>query len=191
MTLTMKPIGRYVVMAKFSINLEEAYEALLSQWADELGDNRGSLAAHLIKLCLEKKFPNELPSSPEELPGDAPYELPDDVQLSKWVTMAINLGGNITSPEAFAATSMRGHFSRWLNNYRQRLLDFGDEHELSFGQAYTLVTKRQAPYEASDIEWAKAQPNTMTEARFLGHLPKPGTAPSLNPDDQTYSDKAD
>ena len=169
-------------MAKFSINLPDKYYSLLDKWAGELGDTKGSLSARLIELALERKYPNELPTAPNKSPGDAPYELPSDVQLFKWVTMAINLGGAVSSPEAFAATSMRGHFSRWLQSYRQRILDFADEHQLTFPQAYALLTSKQPPYSETDLKWAKDQPELMTEARFLGHLPKPGTAPSLIPE---------
>lgn len=166
-------------MAKYSVNLPDKYYSLLDKWAEDLGGTKGSLSARLIELALERKYPNELPTTPDKLPGDKPYELPTDVQLSKWVAMAINLGGAVYTPEAFAATSMRGHFSRWLKSYRQRILDFADEYQLSFPQAYTLLTSRQAPYSETDLEWAKSQPELMTEARFLGHLPEPGTAPSL------------
>ena len=170
-------------MAKFSVNLPSKYYSLLDRWAEELGDTKGSLSARLIELALERKYPNDLPTTPDGLPGDAPYELPSDVQLSKWVTMAINLGGAISTPEAFAATSMRGHFSRWIQSYRQRILDFADEYQLNFSQAYALLTSRQPPYSEADFKWAREQPETMTEARFLGHLPEPETAPSLMLDD--------
>lgn len=169
-------------MAKFSINIPDEYDSLLAEWAESLGDKRGSLAGHLVKLCIEKRYPDRLPSVPNDLPGDTPYELPSDVQLSKWVAMAINLGGAVSTPEAFAATSMRGHFSRWLKSYRQRILDFADEYKLSFPQAYALLTSKQPPYSGTDLEWARDQPELMTEARFLGHLPEPETAPSLTPE---------
>lgn len=171
-------LGESNAVAKFSISISAAYDAALQEWADIVADGRKStLAGQLIELSLEKKYPNRFPSAPDELPGDAdPYELPQDLRLQRIAALILNLGGRVSSPKALAATAIRGHFQRWLQDYAEQVEEIAKEYGLSFAQCYEMLTRLDAPYDDSDIQWAKAQTDCpMTMDKFLKRAPAADT----------------
>lgn len=159
-------------MAKFSVNLPDGYDELLGRWAEDLGDKKGSLAAQLIKLCLEKRFPNELPGAPEVMPGDPLGTLRIERKIGDQFLLALNLNEGSMSSEAFIGQTLKGHFARWREDYDSRILYFSRSHKLSWEQAYTLLTGRIFPYSEEDIAWAKEQPARLSRSEFLKEKPR-------------------
>lgn len=159
-------------MAKFSVNLPDRYDELLSRWAEDLGDKKGSLAAQLIKLCLEKRYPNELPTAPDVMPGDPLETLRIERKIGDQFLLALNLNEGSMSAEAFIGQTLKGHFIRWREDYDSRILYFARSHDLTWEQAYTLLTGRVFPYSNEDLKWAKKQPLKLSRDEFLKEQPK-------------------
>lgn len=160
---------------KLSINISELAAVLLEEYAGEVGLKRAALAAHLVELCLAQKYPTKMPSAPALLPGGASPPAARDVQIADLIQLAINLRGNDISPEAFAATAVRGHFERWASRYAERVQYFADSHGLSWPQSYALLTQRSSPYTKADLTWAKELNDAelpMHQDRLLNTKPK-------------------
>ena len=59
------------------------------------------------------------------------------------------------SAEAFIGQTLKGHFTRWREDYDSRIIYFARSYDLTWEQAYTLLTGRVFPYSNEDFRWAK------------------------------------
>ena len=169
-------------MAKFSINVPDEYAEALTEWAESLGDNRGSLVSHLLRLCCESQYPDRFPRVPGSLPSAQVTTgiVPPNTLLSQQLTLASNLEGRVTSIQALAVKNLREYFEKFTSRYHTAITSFANTNGLTFEAAYVLLTQRSYPYSAEDIEWAKSQPTILTEAQFLaGQLGQDRPSPGL------------
>ena len=156
-------------MAKFSINVPDDYAEALTEWAEALGENRGSLVSHLLRLCCESQYPERFPRVPTGLPTTQATTgiVPPNTLLAQQLMLASNLGGGMMSPQALAVQSLEGHFAKFTTRYHTKITSFANTNGLTFDTAYVLLTQRPYPYSAEDIDWAKSQPPILTESQFL------------------------
>ncbi|MEM9005721.1 MAG: hypothetical protein AAGE59_19630 [Cyanobacteria bacterium P01_F01_bin.86] len=164
-------------MAKFSINIPDGYNKALEEWAEELGDNRGSLVAHLVKLAIGAKYPGKFPQPPQ-LSGDlAPLKNldPPALQDSDRFRMLLNLKGREMSAEVLAYEILHGHLVRWKKRHAEMINYSAKRLGLTWEQCYVLHVLRDAPYSDIDIEWAKTQKPITTRAEFENGNAAPGT----------------
>lgn len=173
-------------MTKFSINIPDEYNSALEQWADELGDKKGSLAAQLVKICIDSKYPVHFPSAPDSLPGGTPSgpQSPGDDFIADQLRLALNLNNQKMSASNFLEQALRGYLTRRKADYATRL-DYGAKKlGMSWEQAYVLMTNRDAPYSKDNLLWARSQPSMITKTEFLNGVPEkekgssPGTIES-------------
>ena len=160
-------------MAKFSINIPDAYNAALEEWANQLGDKKGSLAAQLVRICLEAKYPIRFPSAPKSLPGGMPSgpQAPGDDFIADQMRLALNLNNQKMTADAFLEQALKGHLNRWKTDYATRLGYKAKKIGLTWEQAYVLMTNRDAPYSDNDVDWAKEQEPIITRSEFLADVP--------------------
>ena len=166
-------LKRLLKMAKFSINIPDAYHSALEEWANELGDKKAALAAQLVRVCLESKYPVRFPSSPDSLPGGEPSgpQSPGDEFIADQLRLALNLNNQKMTASTFLEQALKGHLTRWKADYATRLDYRAKKLGLSWEQAYVLLTNRDAPYSQEDLNWAKSQPSIITKAEFLEDIP--------------------
>lgn len=160
-------------MAKFTINLPDAYNEALTELSEEIGLSKSGMGAQLISKCLEKRYPNRFPAAPhvpELSPGNT-ADLRIDEYMSDLLTLALNLNEGAMGRDAFIAQALKGHFVRWRKDYASRVEYFAKKRLLSWEQSYVLMTTREAPYDSADIIWAKTQPTLLTKEGFLGTEP--------------------
>lgn len=160
-------------MAKISINLPDGYVQALDEWSIDLGEKKGTLAAQLVRLCLESKHPDRFPQAPAVLPGDkveskrAATVPAEGTLVADLLKMASNIEGGAISPEALITQALTAHFTRLTQEYHTKIKALAAKQGLTFEQAYVLLTNRTYPYNEQDVEWAKKQPPVLTEEQFL------------------------
>lgn len=159
-------------MPKLSINVPAAYEAALVEWANEQKDKKASLAAQLVRLCLEARYPGRFPAAPPILPGsDRPSPtIPQGTLLSDLIRMSRNLEGGVIDTEALLVQALTDHFAGQASKYHTKICALTAQHGLNFEQAYVLLTRRTYPYDETDVEWAKQQLPVLSEEQFLQYL---------------------
>ena len=160
-------------MTKFSINIPDEYNLALEEWANALGDKKGSLAAQLVKICIDSKYPVRFPSAPGSLPGGIPDgpQAPGDDFIADQLRLALNLNNQKMSAQSFLEQALKGHLTRWKADYATRLDYRAKKLGISWEQAYVLLTNRDAPYSTDDLIWAKSQPSIITKTEFLNDIP--------------------
>ena len=151
---------------KFSITLSDAYNQALQEWADEIGKSKTGLATALIEQCLQQKHPGRFLVVPEHLPGEE-VPPPGDKYVADLVSMALNLSGQQMPASTFKQQALRGHFARWRSDYAKRVDYQAKAFGISWEQCYTLLTRRNAPYSSSDIEWVREQQAMISRSDFL------------------------
>lgn len=164
-------------MAKFTVTLPDAVAEALGMWAKEMGENRGSLVAYLLRIAAAAKYPSKFPQPPE-LTGDlAPLRNldPPALQDSDRFRMLLNLRGREMSAEVLAYEILHGHLVRWKKRHAEMINYSAKRLGLTWEQCYVLHVLRDAPYSEEDIKWAKTQEPITTRAEFENGNATPGT----------------
>lgn len=157
-------------MAKFTLTLTDEHHQALIDWADELGsETKSSLAAFIVRSAIERRYPDRFPQ-PDLL--DESSDGLGDLLLNDMMKVALNLNGGGMTAEVFKMQAARGHFTRWRNNYDERIEYFSRRQDLTWEQAFILLSQRQFPYTREDFEWAKSQAAPLlTRDEFLRTKP--------------------
>ena len=173
-------------MAKFTLTLSDQHHQALIEWAEELGgESKSSLAAFLVRSAIERKYPDRFPQS--SLPSE-PFEGKGDLLLADMLTVALNLNRGGMTADVFKMQTARGHFTRWRNDYFERIEYFSRRNDLSWEQGYILLSQRKFPYSEEDFTWAKAQTKALlTRDEFLKIKPSQenGQNPAISCEETT------
>lgn len=158
---------------RITITLPDDHDADLQSWADRIGDKKAPLAAHLVRVAIERKYPDKhgiaVGSEDDGTDTDKTPALAMDAQAREILDIIYNMYEGMTPREIIIANSIKSDYQSNRAKYAEKVAAFARVNSISWQSAYNLFLSRSAPYNEADIAWAADNPSEISQTDFINN----------------------